>query len=266
MDTSASPGLLVRRHTRITRITHWTWAICLFFLLLTGLQIFNAHPVLYWGDQSGFDFDNTVFWIGSEDGRGFVELFDLRFSGLGVFGATDGSLRAFPSWATIPSSTDLATGRVIHFFFAWIFVVTLLVWFSGAVVAGRIRRDLLLARVHWARLGPDMLDHLRFRFRHAAQYGPLQRLSYGVVLFVLFPLMVFTGLAMSPGANAAAPWLPDLLGGRQSARTLHFVSATALSVFFVIHIVMVVLAGPVNEMRAIVTGWYRTDAEETDND
>ncbi|MEL6463983.1 MAG: cytochrome b/b6 domain-containing protein [Pseudomonadota bacterium] len=262
MNTPVSPGPLVRRHTRITRITHWTWAICLFFLLLTGLQIFNAHPVLYWGDQSGFDFDNTVFWIGSEDGRGFIQLFDVRLSGLGIFGASDGSLRAFPHWATIPSSTDLATGRVIHFFFAWIFVVTLLAWFVGAVVAGRLRRDLLMRRTHWVRLGADLVAHVRFRFRHGTRYGPLQRLSYGLVLFVLFPLMVLTGLAMSPGANAAAPWLPEMLGGRQSARTLHFGAAAALSGFFVVHVVMVVLAGPLNEMRAMVTGYYRADAGE----
>ncbi|MEM8654275.1 MAG: cytochrome b/b6 domain-containing protein [Pseudomonadota bacterium] len=263
MDTPASPGPLVRRHTRITRITHWTWAICLFFLLLTGLQIFNAHPVLYWGDQSGFAFDNRVLWIGSEDGRGFIELFDWRLSGLGIFGASDGTLRAFPHWATIPSGADLATGRVVHFFFAWVFVATLLVWFAGAVVAGRLRRDLLMGRAHWVRLGPDLADHVRLRFRHGRRYGPLQRLSYGLVLFVLFPLMVLTGLAMSPGANAAAPWLPEVLGGRQSARTLHFVAAAALSGFFVVHVAMVVLAGPLNEMRAIATGWYRADAEET---
>ena len=88
----------------------------------------------------------------------------------------------------------------------------------------------------------------------------MQRLSYGLVLFVLFPMMILTGLAMSPGANAALPWLPELLGGRQSARTLHFACAAALSGFFVVHIAMVLLAGPLNEMRAILTGWYRADA------
>lgn len=236
MKTTELSGLLVRRHTVITRITHWSWAVCLFFLLLSGLQIFNAHPVLYWGDQSGFGFDNTVFRAGP-----------------------------FPGWATIPSGTDLATGRVIHFFFAWVFVATLLIWALGALVSGHLLRDLVMRKRHWARLPRDLRDHIGFRFKHTARYGPLQRLSYGLVLFFLFPLMVLTGLAMSPGANAALPWLPEILGGRQSARTLHFVFAAALSTFFIVHIAMVLLAGPLNEMRAILTGWYRADAGEIDD-
>ena len=252
-------GSLVRRHTRITRISHWTWAVCLFFLLLTGLQIFNAHPALYWGDQSGFGFDNAVLRVGARDGQGYVEMFGTRFDGLGILGASNGVARAFPQWSTIPSGVDLATGRVIHFFFAWVFVATLALWLLGAVFSGHLLRDLVMRRTHWVRLWSDVRDHLRLRFRHTARYGPLQRISYGVVLFVLFPAMVLTGLAMSPGANAAAHWLPEMLGGRQSARTLHFAAAAALTGFFLIHVAMVMFAGPVNEMRAILTGWYRAD-------
>ncbi|WP_299689844.1 cytochrome b/b6 domain-containing protein [uncultured Tateyamaria sp.] len=262
MSRNTPPGPLVRRHTRVTRVTHWIWALSLFFLLLTGLQIFNAHPVLYWGDQSGFGFDNTVLRIGAVDDRGVVELFGWRAGGMGVLGYSGGAVRAFPPWATIPSGTDLATGRVIHFFFAWVFVVTLLVWAVGALLSGHLVRDLVMDRHHWRGLARDVRDHVRGRFRHAARYGPLQRLSYGLVLFVLFPMMILTGLAMSPGVNAALPWLSEGLGGRQSARTLHFVLAAGLLGFFVVHMVMVVLAGPLNEMRAIVTGWYRADAQE----
>ena len=258
------PGPLVRRHTRVTRVTHWSWAMCLFFLLLSGLQIFNAHPVLYWGDQSGFGFDNAVLRIGTAEGAGYVDVFGLRAGGMGVLGLSDGVSRAFPAWATVPSGIDLATGRVIHFFFGWVFVATLLCWCVGAVVSGHLVRDLVLSGHHWRTLLRDIRDHARGRFHHTARYGPLQRLSYGVVLFVLFPLIVLTGLAMSPGANAVAPWLPDILGGRQSARTLHFVVAALLVLFFAVHIAMVMLAGPVNEMRAIVTGWYRTDGEVRD--
>ncbi|WP_299044358.1 cytochrome b/b6 domain-containing protein [uncultured Tateyamaria sp.] len=238
MNVTHSPGSgpLVRRHTIVTRVTHWIWAVCLFFLLLTGLQIFNAHPVLYWGDQSGFAFDNSVLRPGP-----------------------------FPGWATIPSNVDLATGRVIHFFFAWIFVATLLVWAMGSLLSGHLVRDLVMRKRDWAALVSDARDHARLRFRHGVRYGPLQRLSYGVVLFVLFPLMGLTGLAMSPGANAAVPWLPEILGGRQSARTLHFVIAAGLLGFFFVHVAMVLLAGPLNEMRAILTGWYRADSEEADD-
>lgn len=265
MPMQYSSGQLVRRHTRITRITHWLWAGCLFFLFLSGLQIFNAHPVLYLGDQSGFGFENTVLRIGATDRKGFVELFGWRFGGMGVLGASGSELRAFPSWATIPSGVDLATGRVIHFFFAWVFVAILLLWFVGAISSGHLLRDLIMYPKHWARLWPDLRDHMRFRFHHGRRYGPLQRLSYGMVLFALFPLIVLTGLAMSPGINAAMPWLPDMLGGRQTARTLHFVAASGLSVFFVVHIAMVLLAGPLNEMRAILTGFYRVDKKGADD-
>ena len=234
MKATHPRGPLVRRHTAITRITHWLWAVCLFFLLLTGLQIFNAHPVLYWGDQSGFVFDNAVLRPGP-----------------------------FPGWATLPSGTALATGRVTPFFFAGVFVAVLLVWVLGAPMSGHLVRDLIMRRRHWNALLSDARDHARLRFHHGVRSGPLQSLSYGVVLFVLFPLMVVTGLAMSPGANAAMPWMPEILGGRQSARTLHFFCAAALLVFFLIHIAMVLLAGPLNEIRAILTGWYRADTGET---
>ncbi len=256
----------VRRQTRITRATHWVWAICLFFLHLTGLQIFNAHPVLYLGDQSGFAFDNAILSIGVADERGYLEVLGRRFDTTGVLGLSGGIPRAFPAWATIPSPTDLATGRVIHFFFAWVFVGTLLLWLIGAVLSGHIWRDLVLRGAHWRALAQDLGDHARFRLHRPAQYGPVQRLSYSAVLFGLFPLVIATGLAMSPGMNAAIPWLADALGGRQTARSLHFAAPAALCLFFVIHIAMVMLAGPLNEIRAMITGWYLADAEEAPDD
>lgn len=252
----------VRRHTLTTRVTHWIWATCLFFLLLSGLQIFNAHPILYLGDQSGFDFENAIFSIGALDGRGIVTFFGLHIETTGFLGQSDNTARAFPAWATMPSQIDLATGRVIHFFFAWVLVGILLVWVLGAVLSGHLRQDLVLRRADWKRLGRDLWQHLRLRFHRPKRYGPVQRLTYAAVLFGLFPLVILTGLAMSPGMNAAMPWLPDLLGGRQTARTLHFVAAFALLLFFLVHIAMVILAGPLNEMRAIVTGWYRADGVE----
>ncbi len=226
---------LIYRHTIVTRVTHWIWAVSLFFLMLTGLQIFNAHPALYVGEQSGFEFENAILKFGAPP---------------------------FPGWATIPSGQDLATGRVIHFFFAWIFLATVLVWALGAVFSGHFLRDLLPRLKDFRSLHRDIIDHLGLRFIHGRSYGPLQKLSYAAVLFVLFPLMIFTGLAMSPGANAALPWLTDVFGGRQSARTLHFVGMALLFAFFVVHMVMILLAGPLNELRAIITGYYRADKGE----
>ncbi|MGV3635146.1 MAG: cytochrome b/b6 domain-containing protein [Pseudorhodoplanes sp.] len=225
------PGRLIRRQKLATRVTHWIWAVSLFFLLPTGLQIFNAHPILYLGDQSGFTFDNAVLRLGE-----------------------------FPGWATIPSTRDLATGRVIHFFFAWVFVLNVLVFFAMSWGNRHLRKDLIPNAKDARNVVQDVRDHVALRLVHGVRYSPLQKLAYAGVLFVLFPLMIATGLCMSPGMNAVLPWLPEIFGGRQTARTIHFAAAVLLAVFFVVHMVMIVLAGPLNELRSIVTGKYRLSA------
>lgn len=266
ISSTMAQGELVYRQSSWTRLTHWLWAISLFFLLLTGLQIFNAHPALYVGDQSGFQFQNSVLEIGAENSPGgpvgFAKVFGKRFDTTGVLGLTmpngELSVRAFPSWATIPSYQDLATGRVVHFFFAWLLVGTLIVWAIAAVVNGHLRRDIIPTAADIKNIPQDVADHARLRFHHAREYSVLQKLAYASVLLVMLPLMILTGLAMSPGMNAWMPWLPELLGGRQTARTIHFVVMVLLVLFFIIHMAMILAAGPINEMRSIITGWYRT--------
>jgi thiosulfate reductase cytochrome b subunit len=261
-------GPLIYRQSIWTRITHWTWAICLFFLLLTGLQIFNAHPALYIGQQSGFEFENAFLEIGAintPDGpRGRTVLFGQTYDTTGVLGMSGPAERpqftAFPGTVTIPSYRDLATGRVVHFFFGWIFVAALLVWFLASFFNGHLRRDILPSGADVTGLPQDALNHVRFRFGHGRQYGPLQKLSYFTLFFILFPLIILTGLTMSPGMDAAWPWLLDLFGGRQTARTIHFIVMVLLVLFFIVHVAMVLLAGPLNEMRSMITGWYRTSA------
>ena len=111
----------------------------------------------------------------------------------------------------------------------------------------------------------DIKDHAALRFptgEAALAYNILQKMAYGGVLFVLLPGIVLTGMAMSPAIDAAFHWLPDLLGGRQSARSLHFLCAAGLVAFFIVHIIMVVLAGPINEVRSMITGWYRLPQDE----
>ncbi len=268
--STAAPakGPLVYRQSVWTRVTHWIWAISLFFLLLTGLQIFNAHPALYIGDQSGFQFDNDVLRIGAQNTDtgpiGFTEVFGVRFDTTGVLGLSGSSSltmrpRGFPSWATIPSNQDLATGRVIHFFFAWVLSGTLLVWLVASLVNGHLRRDLAPRVDDLRRLPRDIVDHAKLKFHHTREYNTLQKLAYGGVLFVLFPVMILTGLAMSPSMNSIATFIPEMFGGRQTARTIHFAAMLLLVGFFVIHIVMILAAGPINELRSIITGWYRTD-------
>lgn len=264
-DDAITKGPLVYRQSGWTRITHWVWAICLFFLLLSGLQIFNAHPTLHIGQESGFEFDNAVlslYAVNTDAGpRGRTRLLGHEFDTTGVLGMSGPEARpqfqGFPSAVTIPSFRDLATGRVVHFFFGWVFVLTMLVWFLASFFNGHIRRDIIIRPKDVAALPADVLDHARLRFNHGRSYSPLQKLAYFGVFFILFPLIIATGLTMSPGMDAMFPWLLDLFGGRQTARTIHFGVMSLLVLFFVVHIVMVIISNPFNELRSMITGWYR---------
>ena len=258
-------GPLIYRQTLWTRVAHAVWAVALFFLMLTGLQIFNAFPSLHVGQESGFDYDNAILSIGAEGEaggglRGVTRVGGWTFDTTGVLGVSNGEARAFPSAVTIPSKISLATGRVIHLFFAWVLVGTLAAWTVASAITGHLRQLVPTWRDVRA-LPRDLADHARLRFRHDAGYNVLQKLAYAGVLFVALPLMILTGLAMSPGMNAGFPWLPELFGGRQTARTVHFLTMVALVAFFAVHMAMILLAGPLNELRSIVTGWYRIDAE-----
>lgn len=264
--SNAESGGWVYKQNVMTRLTHWIWAVSLFFLLLSGLQIFNAHPTLHVGKQSGFGFDNTVLSMTGENTdagpKGTTTILGQKFDTSGWLGLSnvDGkpAARGFPAWATIPSTQDLATGRVVHFFFAWLLVFTLLLWWISSLVNGHAWRDVTPGWRDLRRLPRDIVDHLRLRFHKTRDYNTLQKITYAGVLFGLFPLMIVTGLLMSPGMNAFAPWLVTIIP-RQTARTIHFCGMAALVLFFVVHIAMVLAAGPINEMRSIITGWYRTD-------
>jgi thiosulfate reductase cytochrome b subunit len=272
MDTSSKPAAstrtLIRRHSLTVRLSHWLNVLCMTVLLISGLQIFNAHPSLYWG-QYGADNDPSIIAMEAvEDGdtaKGVTRIGSLSFDTTGVLGVSnvDGepTARGFPAWATLPSYQDLAAGRRWHFFFAWLFVINGLIYLAYGIFARHFRRDLFPARHELtpAHLGHEIADHARLRFpkgEAARHYNALQKLTYLLVIFVLLPLMIATGLTMSPGFNAAAPWLLDVFGGRQSARTLHFITATALVGFVVVHVAMVLVSGVFNNMRSMITGRY----------
>jgi len=260
---TAQQGPLIYRQKRTTRLTHWLWAICLFFLMFSGLQIFNAHPQLHFGKEAGFDYDNAAVELlafQTADGQlqGVTDIFGHRIDTTGVLGVSDGRVRGIPAALTMPSGQSLATGRVIHFFFAWIFVATLLAWFVSSAINGHIKA-LIPSMADLRGLPQDVINHARLRFHHTKDYNVLQKLAYASVLFLALPLMILTGLTMSPAFNAVAPWLLDLFGGRQSARSIHFLVMLALILFFVIHMLMILAAGPLNEIRSIITGWYRVD-------
>jgi thiosulfate reductase cytochrome b subunit len=258
---------LIYRQSGLTRLTHWVWAFAMFFMLLSGLQIFNSRPNLYIGQQSGFGFDNSILDFGLNDDGSIpqVRIFGHVWDQRGYQGTAErlprSNYTAVPGWATIPSYHDLGAGRVVHFFFAWILVGTLSIWLINAISIGHMWRDIILKPRDIRGLPKDILDHIRLRFTHGRSYTPLQKIAYFGVFVVAFPLIILTGLTMSPGMDAAWPWLAELFGGRQTARTIHFLTMCSFVLFFVVHVVMVVLAGPVNELRSMITGYYRTNVQ-----
>jgi thiosulfate reductase cytochrome b subunit len=268
-----SATVYIRRHSAVTRITHWTNVLCLTLLLMSGMQIFNAHPALYWG-QYGADADPSWLQMSAiEDGdsiRGITRIGRLTIPTTGVLGASvvDGELteRGFPAWATIPGYQDLATGRRWHFFFAWLFVINGLVYLVYNFAIGHFWRDLAPSteEVTPRHLWHEIKEHALLRFPKgdkARNYNALQKLAYIVVIFVLLPLMLLTGLTMSPGIDAGYPLLLDVFGGRQSARAIHFITAWTIVLFVIVHIAMVILSGLWNNIRSMITGRYaiRTD-------
>jgi Ni/Fe-hydrogenase b-type cytochrome subunit len=217
----------MKRHALSTRLWHWVNALSLVVLFMSGLNISNAHPRLYWGEW-GFAPEDA--WL---------------------------HLWRFPGWATIPGYYSLAAARDWHVLFAWVFALSLLLFMLAALLNGHFRRDIATRAKEWkpASVWADVREHLRFNFDHGAgKYNFLQKAAYGVVLFILLPLMIVTGMAMSPGMDAVWPFLSEMFGGRQSARSIHFLVAWALFGFFVLHIVLVLLNRPARHVREMITG------------
>jgi Ni/Fe-hydrogenase b-type cytochrome subunit len=224
----------VYRHGLFTRLWHWVNALAILILIPSGLMIFNAHPRLYWGHY-GANFDHA--WL---------------------------ELPRFPGWATIPSHYSLAGARHWHLFFALVLGFGLLAYLIVGLINRHIQRDLrirvcdLAPRALWT----DLKAHLALRFHDPHDpraYNIFQKLSYAGVIFVLIPLLIVSGLAISPGMW---PWLSDLFGGRQSARSVHFIAMAGMSLFLVVHLTLVILAGPINEVRAMITGRWRAPEED----
>ena len=261
------------RHRLPVRVMHWINVVCLTILLMSGLTIFNAHPALYWGRDSTF----TDPWVsimavpGPNGATGVTRIAGRNFDTDGVLGAskvgdaTQKTARAFPSWATIPGGQWLSMGRHWHFFFAWLFVVNGIAYVAYSIASGHLSRDLLPTRAEWRNIGNSIKDHLLFRHPTGAaakRYNVLQNLAYLVVIFGLLPLVIVAGMAMSPRLDAVFPGWIELLGGRQSARTLHFLAAAGLLMFVLVHLFEVVISGVWNQLRSMITGWYTVPADK----
>ncbi len=266
------PHYFFRRHAGTVRATHWINFAVITVMLMSGLQIFNAHPALYIGN--GSDFANPVLSLyaaRAADGtlRGITQIGPWHFDTTGVLGLSDvegePTIRGFPAWATLPGVQWLAFGRQWHFFFAWLFAINGFLFAAYALASGHLRRDLLPRLDDFRRLPREIIAHARLKFSHGAaarEYNSLQKLTYFIVLFVLGPLIVLTGLAMSPTMDAAVPILPWMFYGRQTARTIHFLCAFSFLGFFIVHIAMVVLSGTWNNVRGMITGRYAIEGEE----
>jgi thiosulfate reductase cytochrome b subunit len=165
--------------------------------------------------------------------------------------------RAFPSWLTIPGYFWLAGGRRWHFFFAWLFVLNGLLYFLYNLLNGHLRKFLLTPR-DVAKFLPMILYYLRLRREspQEGEYNPLQKMAYTGVFFILTPVIILSGFAMSPQLNVAFNWLPAMFGGRQSARSFHFILTFLFTLFTFGHILMVLTTGLFNNMRSMITGWY----------
>jgi len=263
---------VIYRHSGAVRITHWLNALVLLFLLMSGLQIFNAHPALYIGSKSTFDHPLVAMSEVDEgdSAKGVTTILGHDFDTTGVLGASidaDGSAdeRGFPWSVTLPGHRDLSMGRRWHFFFAWFFLFNGLIYLAWSLASGHLRRDLAPTGEDLKHIGSSIAEHARLRFprgEEAKRYNVLQKLTYLFVALVLLPLMLITGLAMSPGMDAAFPLLLDILGGRQTARTIHFISASFIVLFVVVHLVMVLISGVWNNLRSMITGRYEIEPAE----
>jgi thiosulfate reductase cytochrome b subunit len=265
---------LVYRHSLWVRLSHWVNVLCILVLLMSGMQIFNAHSSLYWGN-TGNEGDPSIFSIYAEEQLegppiGWVKIGNWQLNTTGYFGVfmdRDGFLsgRAFPWWLTLPSYGALAEGRRWHLFFALLFALNGLAYLIYGFAARHFQRDLAPTGKDILHIPRAILEHLTFRRARgeaAKRYNVLQKLTYIVVIFVLLPLMITTGLTMSPGVDSAAHWLPDAFGGRQSARTVHFITASLIVLFVIVHVVEVFISGFFNEMRSILTGWFAVRPEK----
>ena len=260
------------RHALAVRIMHWVNVMVLATLFMSGLNIFSAHPALYLG-KSSYTGNGPVFQITARAANnqviGVTRAFGYEFTTTGMLGAVAGpggrvTERTFPSWITLPGSRWLSMARRWHFLFAWVFVINGLSYLAYSVWSRHLARDLAPTATDFRSIGRSILDHLRFRHPTGEadkRYNVLQKLAYLAVILGLLPLIVLTGFAMSPSLNSVLPGWVDVLGGRQSARTLHFIIAWLLVAFVFIHVFEVITSGFWNHVRSMITGRYRVRLE-----
>jgi thiosulfate reductase cytochrome b subunit len=264
----ARSSQLYYRHTLPVRIMHWINVVCLAVLFMSGLNIFNAHPALNWG-KSSYTGADPILEIGARMAGdkiiGVTRIAGREFDTTGALGAFynaagEAEPRAFSSWLTVPSTQWLSMARRWHFFFAWLFLLNGLAYVVYSLFSRHLGRDLAPTRQDWRTIGRSIIDHLRFKHpagEEAKRYNVLQKLAYLAVIFVLLPLVILMGMAMSPWLDGVVSGWIDFVGGRQSARTIHFITAWLLVAFVLIHVFEVIVSGLWNHLRSMITGNFR---------
>ena len=270
--------MLIYRHKLPIRIMHWINVLCFIVLLMSGLNIFNAHPALNVGKSSYNGYAPILEMKAVQKGNGelvgVTKIFGYQFNTSGLLGASAGPNghlinRGFPSWLTIPGPNWLAMARHWHFFFAWVFVVNGICYVTYSFLTKHVQRDLLTTKNDRANIWQSIKDHVRFKHasgEDAKRYNVLQKIAYLSVIFILLPLVILMGWAMSPFLNTLIPSWVDLFGGRQTARTIHFIVAWLLVGFVFIHVFEVIITGLWNNLRSMITGQFRIDTSHKEDE
>jgi len=269
---STTPAQVYYRHTLPVRLMHWINVVALTVLFMSGLQIFNAHPALNFG-KSSYNGTPPVLEIGARmstagQPQGVTRVFGKEFDTTGWLGVTrDASgnyaRSTFPAWMMLPGPQWLSMARSWHFFFAWVFVLNGLAFLIYAIASRHLTRDLAPTRDELRGIGASIREHIRFKHatgEAAKRYNVLQKLAYLVVVFVLLPLIVIMGMAMSPWLDSILSGWVDIVGGRQSARSIHFIVAWLLVAFVLIHVFQVIVTGLWNNLRSMITGRFKVPA------
>jgi thiosulfate reductase cytochrome b subunit len=263
---------VILRHRLPVRLWHWVTALAIVGLGFTGFCILNVHPRMYWGEV-GNAYTPAILALDSSEPGGprpathpapaTLVVGNRRFDVTGRAGvvADEGGDGLYFLIADTPDSWQFGAMRAWHFAIAWILVLGWLSYTLYLIASGQLRSRLLPRRsqLHPRAIAVDVLNHLRLRRvrgEEAKDYNLLQKLSYLLVVFALLPLMVLTGLTMSNAITARFPELYSIFGGRESARTVHFLCALALVLFAVIHVIQLFVAGFFNEMRSMITGRF----------
>ncbi len=271
-QASPTSTRLVYRHSLPIRLMHWINVIALSLMFFSGLQIFNAHPSLSWGNYNNPD-KPLLALEAREDASGkligVTRIGTHQFITTGVLGVSNGPggtpiARGFPSWLTVPGPGWLSMARLWHFFFAWVFVLNGICYITYSLVKKHVQRDLWPTKADWSGIGKSIADHVRFKHPHgeeALRYNILQRLAYFIVIFVFGIGIVLMGLMLSPRMDSIMKPLVEFVGGRQAARTIHFIIAWSFVAFVLIHVFEVLISGVFNQLRGMITGYYKVETD-----